>query len=114
MLRPASDNFAQPKRAPTTPVATCSVDPGPQENLASLVVDADAVAVGYAAALGIGTTDLQLVLTLHLLKAGQIDERRIQKIVGFTRQQLQRKSFSSLAGDATRLVGQTRPPDPSQ
>src|ERR1035438_6864315 len=73
-----------------------AVDPCLQENLASLVVHTDTVAIGYAAAIRVGTTDLQFVLPLHLLQAGQIDEHGVQKIVGLTGQQLQREFLRPL------------------
>src|ERR1039458_9219519 len=73
-----------------------AVNPCLQENLASLVVDTDTVAIGYAAAVRVGTADLQFVLPLHLLEAGQIDERGVQKVVGLTGQQLQREFLRPL------------------
>src|ERR1017187_2292062 len=73
-----------------------AVNPCLQENLAPLVVDTDTVAIGYAAALRVGTADLQFVLPLHLLQAGQVDERGVQKVVGLTGQQLQREFLRPL------------------
>src|ERR1019366_566624 len=56
----------------------------------------DTVAIGYAAAVRVGTADLQFVLPLHLLEAGQVDERGVQKVVGLTGQQLQREFLRPL------------------
>ncbi len=86
MLRPLSDNFAQPSRAPTTPGLYRTVHLGMQKDFAAIVEDAHPVAIGDAASARIFRCDFKFVLMrLHFLMTGVIDECRVQEVVGLAR-----------------------------
>ena len=51
-------------------------------------------------------------MRFHFLMAGEIDEGRVQKVVGLARQQLQRIALRGCACAATPPAERTTPPDP--